>query len=192
MSDRQIRGYMLTCAYRYLKDRIGEEAAKAAFTKSMSPADRDLLQSAKSTGWYPAEVLVQASRVIAATVGGGDEAKTREAFIGLGTFTATEATGTFLKLLMRVLTPNLLAKRFPELWSRDVSRGTARVEIGHQKLCFYLSDIEGFEYCGPVAMGWTSFVLGLMGKDVKLGELNGWSLANPGPESVSFELSWTN
>jgi hypothetical protein len=188
MSDTQIRGYILTSAYDFLREGVGDDRA-ADLVRSIP--DHQLYREAKDVGWYPSDHLNALSRIIVATIAGGDEERTRKTFVDLGQFTARIAINTFLRLVIRVLNPGLMAKRFPQVWSRDFSRGQASVTLQERKLLFQLKDVQGVEHCGLVAMGYTTFLLTCMGKqDVHAGALSGWSLQTPAPETLSFEVSW--
>jgi hypothetical protein len=188
MSDLQIRGYMLTTQFKFLCQEVGETKAND-LVKDIP--DRHLYKEAGPAAWYSAVTLNALSRVIAETLGQGDTERTQQTFFELGRFTAIEASSTFLKLLMRVLTPPLMAKRFPSIWSRDMSRGRAEVDVGDKKLSFRLYDVQGFDHCALTAIGFTGYLLGLMGKEgVRGANIQGWSLATPGPEKVAFELQW--
>lgn len=189
MKERHVRGYMITTQFQYFAQQVGDAEADRYVRELPKP---EVYRQANPVEWYPVEHLAALNRAIATVLGGGDEAKTRDAFVNLGRFAAREATNTFLRLLMRVLTPNLLAKRFPQLWSRDCTVGTAAVDVQDKGFTIRLDGVEGFDHCAPTSMGFASFVLSQMGKEIVLGDLKGWSLATPGPPTVTVELRWTN
>ncbi len=85
---------------------------------------REIVASAKSATWYPVATLAELLNSIA-SLAKGDEAKARELLINCGKYMAREATNTFLRLLMR-MTPALFAKKLPDFWGRDCTRGSWR------------------------------------------------------------------
>src|SRR5262249_27998190 len=102
-----------------------------------------------------------------------------------------EATNTFLRLLMRVLTPSLFAKKMPSLWTRDNTAGSVEVDpsgIKAGRLFFKFSDVDGYAYCPPVFVGWVAFAMEAMGLKTKSITLSGWSLEAPAPKEVTLDL----
>src|SRR5688572_15123787 len=108
VNDLQIRGYMLTTHFQFLRSKVGEAKAKAAVAHI---GEHELFWLAKPAGWYPVHVFNEVSRVTLSVVANKDPLRAQDTFIALGRFMATEATNTFLRLFMRVLNPALMAKR---------------------------------------------------------------------------------
>lgn len=191
-NERLVRGYMIQSTLDYLRKSIGAERADAIVAQLPEAQRAMLAQPLKPAGWYPAEAVSLGCNLVVEHVGKGDPDRIRTSLIELGQCTAEEAAGTFLKLLMRVLTPSLLAKRFPQLFARDISFGKVTVTLEASKFTVRISGVEGFDHCAPVAMGFASFVLKQMGKNVEFGQIEGWSPATPGPDTASFSLLWDN
>lgn len=108
-----------------------------------------------------------------------------------GEYIASHATGTFLRLLMKIFTPKLFAKQLPSIWTRDITKGRFEVdttEVDEGRLIFRLKDIEGLDFVGPVAMGWIAFVMKAMNRPPQSMKLSGWSRAQPGPAEVEIDL----
>ena len=107
-----------------------------------------------------------------------------------GKFMAREATNTFLRLLMRMLTPNLFAKKLPDLWKRDCTGGRLQVQVDEQKLVCHIYDAEGYDHLAAVATGYATFALETMGKVVEKTTIHGWSVERPYQQGDWFELIW--
>ncbi len=114
--------------------------------------------------------------------------------VASGRFVATEATNTFLKLFMKVLTPTLFAKKVPDIWERD-HKGSGRFETDVTKadegrIGMKLVGADGSDHIGIAAIGFITYGLNNMGKrDIKVKQ-TGWSLATPSPHEVSYEITW--
>lgn len=183
-----MRGYVLSSAASYLREIAGEQRA-AEITASFSPHLREALAAVRPAGWCSAEDLSEAYRAVA-SISKGDEAKTRDSLIECGRYTAREASNTFLKLLMKLLTPSMFAKKLPDFWARDCTGGKIEVQLQDDRLVNRLTNMDGLEHIGPVAVGYVKFALEAMGKTITETKLYDWSLQNPGPSTCSFELHW--
>lgn len=187
----KVRGYIVKTSVEYLRSRL-EPAEAGAVMDRFSPPVRSTLETVKAIDWYPVEQMAEINQVIVDTLGKGDETRAREVLIACGRYMATEATNTFLRLLMRVLTPGLFAKKLPDLWSRDCSGGKVTVEVDEKRLVCRLAGVKDFAHCGPVSLGWATFALENMGKPVVSSKLHAWSLATPNPDEVGWEAAWKN
>jgi hypothetical protein len=188
MTAVQMRGYVLSSAAAYIKDTAGQERG-AKVLASLSPHLRRALETVKPAGWCSAENLSELYRAVASLTE-GDEDRTRESLIECGRYTAREASNTFLRILMKLLTPAMFAKKLPDFWARDCTGGKIEVQLKEDMLANRLTDMKGLEHIGPVAVGYVKFALEAMGKSVTRTKLYDWSLADPGPNNCSFEIFW--
>jgi len=188
--ERMIRGYSVKQQLSFLETQYEPAVSERLLAQVPSEVRRELAV-VKPAEWYPREHSVHILRAIAAH-GGNSEQVVQSDLVRCGTFIATEATNTFLKLLMKMLTPALFAKKIPEFWSRDMKGGRFEVESsgpGHIKL--KLSDVEGFDHIGMLSIGWITFGMQAMGKaDVNVAQ-HGWSLATPGAKQIAYDLTWS-
>lgn len=185
----KVRGYVVKTSVEYLQSRLDPAEASTVFDR-FSPSVRSTLETVKAIEWYPVEQMSEINQTIVDMLGKGDEDRAREAMIACGRYMATEATNTFLRLLMRVLTPGLFAKKLPDLWARDCSGGKVTVDVSNERLICRLTGVKDFAHCGPVSLGWATFALQNMGKPVVSSKLHAWSLATPNPDEVWFEAAW--
>lgn len=186
----QIRGYSLRQAARYLEHKFDPDARKRAI-ESMPSSSRSMLSSFDAAEWYPRDHSAALFRAIA-SARGGEEAYND--LVGCGEFIASEATNTFLRLLMRIMTPTLFAKKVPEFWKRDQRGGHFEVDVAQAdngRIGMKLADVEGYDHIGIVSIGWIKFGMSALGKkDVKIDQ-TGWSMATPGPREISYEVTWS-
>jgi hypothetical protein len=189
--DFNVRGYMVLNAASFLKKQLGEREAKAVF--DTFPADvRAAIDTAKPADWVPISAFSHITRAIASRAK-GDEAKAQDLLVTCGLYMAEEASNTFLKLLLRMITPGLFIKKIPDIWSRDCSRGKlVPDELTSDRLVVRTMDMEGFDHVVCTAAGFVTFVLKTMGKSVQKTTIHGWSLNNPCQSGAAFEISWTN
>jgi hypothetical protein len=179
---------MVTSGAAFLKKQAAvlrpgvEDAAKLS---------REVLECAANTSGstlVSAEYAAEIYRKLAALADSEDKA--RELLIVCGKEHAFEASNTFLRLIMKVLTPTLLAKKLPDVWKRDCTMGNVVAEVYEDRIRNRYHDIGGFDHIAPVAIGFVQFALEAMGKTITKAELHDWSLTTPAPETFSFDVHW--
>jgi hypothetical protein len=188
MEGFQTRGYLITTTLKYVREALPEPKRSRVLERISADTIR-LAETTKPSAWYPVASSVEMLDAIVAA-NGDDEEGARRDLINAGIFAANEATNTFLKLLMKVLTPGLFAKKLPSLYERDNSQGKVTVEADDEKLVCRMEGIAAHRNSAPMALGWATFALERMGKELETSELRGWSLATPSPDVVTFELRW--
>lgn len=190
MSNPQIRGYSLRQTARYLESKFDADTRKRVI-EAMPASSRSMLSSFDAGEWYPREHSATLFRAIAGARG-GDEAFTD--LVGCGEFIASEATNTFLRLLMRIMTPTLFAKKVPEFWKRDQRGGHFEVDVSQAdqgKIAMKLVDVAGYDHIGIVSIGWIKFGMTALGKKDIAIKQDGWSMATPGPREIAYEVTWS-
>jgi hypothetical protein len=190
--EPQIRGYSVQQQFKFLETQYpGEKSAR--LIEGIPPDVLAGIRNAKPVEWYPRRYSLELLRAIARGCDGNEE-KAAEELLRCGTFIATEATNTFLKLLMKIMTPTLFFKKMPELWARDQRGGHFEVDtasVGDKMGRLTLCDVEGFDHIGALGRGFISYGLGAIGKsDVNVVQ-TGWSLKTPGPRNVTYEVTWS-
>jgi hypothetical protein len=188
MNNAEVRGYTVIKTAEYLRQLVGEQEAKRLFN-TFSPALQHALGTATPAGWQPAVVSSELLRAVAGTAKGNEE-KAKQELVSCGKFLAAEATNTFLKLLMKVLTPGMFAKKLPSLWSRDSSHGKFEVDVFDDRISCRMLEMEHYEHITPISVGYVSFALEAMRKNITTWNMKGWSLTTPAPSESTFELYW--
>ncbi len=185
----QVRGYMFLTAVKYLQ--AASDRDSAALLAELSAQAREHLITLKSADWCPVEVFSEVTEAIA-KMGGTDE-RARDLLVHCGAEVAKEATNTFLRLFMKLMSPQLLAKKVPDLWRRDCTGGKLVLEsLDGDSLCFATSGMHGCSHAVCTAAGFVSFALGAIGKNVEGVELSGWSIEDPCSDGAAFTLRWSN
>ena len=101
---------------------------------------------------------------------------------------------TFMKLLMRMLTPAMFIRKFPDFWRRDMSSGNVSIfddDLEKKRFSIHVTDVEGFDYLGPVGVGYLGYVLDrILGHDSTKLNLLDFEFQNPGPAEFTYRVSW--
>ena len=188
MSNAEVRGYTIIKTAEYLRQTAGEQEAKRLFN-AFTPQTQHAIGTAKPAEWQAAEISSELLRAVAGLAKGNEE-KAKQELVNCGKFLASEATNTFLKLLMKVLTPSMFAKKLPSLWSRDSSHGKFEVDVYEDRIACRMLEMEHYEHITPISVGYVSFALEAMRKTIDRWNMDGWSLKTPNPSTSTFELYW--
>ena len=191
MSERTVRGYMFFGAGKYL-EKTYDDATRAAVCERMSPRVRTLMERVDNVTWYPMEDIKEVLGAIAAYHHRTD-GKAREALQDVGSCICETATNTFLKLIMKVLTPSLFTAKLPDFWRRDHKFGALAPHLfdaKQRRMTISLIDVERYDYIGPVAEGFIRFALNGVFNYKNVRSKYDWTLDNPGPASIDYEFTW--
>jgi hypothetical protein len=148
-------------------------------------------ETVKLAEWCDARYAIDVFRCIA-NHAGGDEALARELLIEAGQSISKTAANTFLRLLMKMLTPTVFAKKMPDFWRRDSTMGTLEVEIEDQRLTVYMVDMDSFDHVACTTAGFVKNAFEGMGKKIVKIETPDWSFATPYVPRSKLILTWTN
>jgi len=189
MTELKARGYILATTVGYLREVAGEEKANQTISQ-VSPELQDAIRTVSPAIWYPIPLLAELNRALVQSVAGKDEVRARELLEGCGRYMGREASNTFLRLLMRLLTPTLFAKKLPDIWKRDFTGGRLDMDVTDSRLICRIFDAQGHDHIGPISAGWIGFALKAMGKEIETTNIHKWSLAEPNANGVEIEFSW--
>ena len=193
MTTPMLRGYMVKQGTSFLESDYFEPAIRRRLIEQL-PADvKAALPTIKPAEWYPRDFLVPVMQGIASVK--NDNVGSYNDLVAYGSWCATEATNTFLKLFMKILTPTLFAKKVPEMWQRD-HRGSGGFEVDVSRaeagrIGMRLVGAEGFDHVGITAIGFITFGLNAVGKKGVKVVQSGWSMTTPSPHEVTYEATWS-
>lgn len=190
MSAPMLRGYLLQRATSFIDHYF--PAVQASQMKASLPEPlRAALLNLKAADWYPREHCIALHRSIASAAGTQDEAF--EALVSLGEFMATEATNTYLQLVMRLISPALFCKKVPKFWQRDHSEGEFAVDSADgdaRRIEMRLRNVQGFDHVGASAVGFLRFGMKAVGANANIVQ-DGWSLQAPAPTEIRYQITWS-
>lgn len=182
---------MLNSTIQYL-DKAYDDAARASIYDGISPRLRALLAKIDNVGWYP---KTEASELFAAIANhhlrtGGN---VRETLENVGVSISETAMNTFLKLILKLLTPALFKAKASDFWRRDHNFGIleiSKLDTDEREMEVALKEVDGYDYIGPVGLGFIRFALEDVFKFKNVRATYDWSIDNPGPPVVEYKLTW--
>lgn len=187
-SDRLIRGIHIIPLRDFIH-KTYDEGTKQRIYESFSPDTRDILQSVKPDDWHPIRVVAEMNRGIYTARNAPEQGY--EDVVAAGAAVAEYGVNTFMRLLIKLMTPEMLAKKWPTIWQKSHNFGRMEADVeGERRLVLTLHDVEDYDYIGATAVGFLSYSLRAMGKhDAKVVERNK-DLGRRNAPSYSFEITW--
>lgn len=190
MEELQGRGYLIAHTAGFLREKVSK-SDWAGIEGQLSPElKRHLSGKIEHAGWYPISLLNELTRQLTKTLGHNDTEASREALFQCGKYVAAEATNTFLKIFLKILTPNIFVKKLPDVFKRDFTSGRLVSDLSGSTLSCRYYELPNFEHIGALGPGFTATALETMGKQVQKIVLHDWSLEAPCVEGAGFELTW--
>ena len=188
-SDMKGRGYILAATISFLRETAGSKHAEEIL-QTVSPELQEVCRRVQPAELYPIPMFAELNGALVRHLAGNDEAKARDILIKCGRHMGREASNTFLKLLMRMLTPKLIMKKLPDFWRRDFTGGNIEVKPRENGLECFMFGIQGYDHCCPLSAGWQEYNLEAMGKSLQGTTIRKWSLDEPSRDGTSFEVIW--
>ncbi len=159
-----------------LRDRL-----KASF-----PELARSLDEIKKDDWYPLGRLVELLSAIDGVH--ADPEAGLAAIKTCGRHIAEEGASTYLKLVMKVITPRLFVRQFPTLWKRyhdfgELSVDTSKVDAN--KAVLTMTPYPGVR---GLCSGWIEYAFTLFKTRVDI--QSSWPWRGPMPRDLELRLSW--
>ena len=191
--EKKVRGGPVNALYLFVQN--GLEPPLQSQVLARIPEDlRTKLGKLEPGSWYPFEYSNQVLRAIASTE--ADPLKAGLLARQAGRYIANEAINTFLRLLVKFLSPSLFARKFHDFFRKDHNFGkieTDLSQIDQNRFVLTMSEVGGYDYVSWGASGWMIHTLSCMGcKNVQVTETLHPPPAPQNADSYRFEVSWSD
>lgn len=190
MNNMQGRGYLVEATAQFLKDKIGEQAWNEVRRQASPELQRQLDRGFEPAGWYPVSMFNELIEQLVVRVGQNDEEKVKTTLFQCGQFAATSASNSFLKILLKIMTPTLFVRKAPTMFRRDFTMGRMDVEMNDNSLSARLYEMAELPHVAAYSPGFLAFPLNAMGKNVTDVKLTEWGLDKPYVEGGGFTIEW--
>jgi hypothetical protein len=107
-----------------------------------------------------------------------------------GKVIADYAAGTYVRLLIKLMTPKILASKWPDIWRKSHNFGEMTCRLEHDRLLrMTLDDVRDYTHVAPCIVGFLTFSLNAMGlADAQVMHLD--REASPNSARYEFEITW--
>lgn len=186
--QRQVKGYMIQHSGRFiLEDPVLSGRVSGALLEQIRRNETAF----KAHDWRPVEEAIALWKAVAQLRSPGDDEGAYNDLVGCAEKMAAYATSMWLKLVLKMLTPRMFVRKFPDMFARDHNFGRIEVvSVSDTSFTARFLDVEGYDYFAPIAHGMAATVLRTIGvKDLKM-KITPWSIANPGPPELEVNAKW--
>ncbi len=190
MADRLTKGFNLEQTVLFIDQAFSASERDRIYAR-LPEQLKGRLGGLRTADWYPIDDQVAFLEAMVAVVSGPEEGERRTR--ALGRFISDAATGTFMRLVLKVLTPNIFLRKAGSIWPRMFSFGIFESDpsgFGDKRAVMILRDVGGFAHVAGVSAGWIEGVFGAMGFNdvrVRYGLLPD---VEPG-SGWRFDIDWT-
>jgi len=190
METPQTRGSAILASVTYV-DALCDGASRPHASPGFSQELKEALRDMKRTTWHPRGLWLEVLNAVVAVQ--SDTEKSYADLVGCGNAICEDAVNTFMKLILKIMTPRLFARKFPDFWTRDMRGGYMVVdgsEIDRNKVSITLKEADGWDHVGPVGCGFMGFAMQrITGGPVRV-VTDDWSLSRPARPEVTWVISW--
>jgi hypothetical protein len=191
MHEPMIRGHVIHHTARFFRLEC-DPAIALRIDASLPLEQREAMNDLSDPEWYPRRyetaLLNGVSRAFE------DEETARAQLIRCGTSLAI-GHNEFMKLLVRVLTPELFVRKLERFWARDHRDAAGYVvencDLERHSASLRLRGVAGYTHCGLIWLGWMRGILNEISPGGFSVEQHGWSWAHPDPDEIVYEVKWS-
>jgi hypothetical protein len=184
MEQRHVRGHLMRGAARFALNDLAPPAREEV--RRSVPDLSTTLDEIRKDDWYPLGRLIELITTIDRTF--PEPERGLAAILTCGKYIAEEGVSTYLKLVMKVITPRLFVRQFPTLWKRYHDFGELSVDVGdieHNRATLIMPAYPGVR---GLCSGWIEYAFGLFKTRVTID--TNWPWRAPTPERLEMRLAW--
>ncbi len=171
MADSEIKGYILQATDRCIRETY-DPATEQRIRGRLSETTRELTQKIARSRWYPASCWTEMIESACEEESTPDSRLERMRMVGR--YLAMDATGTYLRLLLKLFTPGLFLRRLPTFFERDMRPGKVEADLSaldERRVLLAIVGAEKFSYLASISSGWIDFVfeqIGVKGSAIRV------------------------
>jgi hypothetical protein len=184
MDQRHVRGHLVRGTARYALNDLAP-AARDHMKASFPDLTRSLDELRKDD-WYPVGRLVELLTAIDQQH--ADPEAGLAAIKTCGRYIAEEGASTYLKLVMKVITPRLFVRQFPTLWKRYHDFGELSVDTSKVDANTAVLTMTGYPCVRGLCSGWIEYAFTIFKTRVDI--TSSWPWRAPTPKDFTLTLVW--
>lgn len=189
MSERCTKGTNLANIVSFIDNHYSHSDRQKIYTH-ISNELKSKLKDIDSSAWYPVEHENELERAMAKVA--ANEAEVEANARALGRHIFNQALGTFMRLVIRVLTPAMFFKKTGEIWPRMFDFGSFQADasaIKDNRAVMHMRGVEGCDYIPAVSAGFIEqavTAIGYANVAVKVSPIDGEPAGN-----FRFDVQWS-
>jgi len=185
--ERLIKGVHILPLHDFIAE-LDDDERKAGIYDRMRQETREMLKSVQREQWRPMQLVADINDAIYTSC--NEPAEGYADMVAAGKVIADYAAGTYVRLLIKLMTPKILASKWPAIWSKSHNFGEMKCKLETDRLLrMTLDDVRDYTHVGPSTVGFLTFSLNAMGlPDAKVVQLE--REASPNSTRYEFQVTW--
>ncbi|NUP12534.1 MAG: hypothetical protein HOW73_41345 [Polyangiaceae bacterium] len=184
MSARNVSGMVMLGVGRYIEEELDPARRDRLHSKGQMVERANIKQDA----WYPLQPFANICRSLDELY--DDPQEGFQAVRRAGKCIAEDGASTYLRLLMKVLTPKLFIRQFPGLWKRYHDFGELTIDMQDIDKNRVVAIMPAYPCVYGLAAGWIEFAFAAFKAKADLKCDYPWRGETPDP--FRFTLTWTS
>lgn len=190
MADAEVKGYIIIATDRCVRE-VYDAPTQERIRGRLSEETRQKTEKVARSQWYPASCWTEL--IESACHEEHSPASRVERMKTVGRYLAMDATGTYLRLLLKLFTPGMFLRRLPTFFERDMRPGKVTADLSaldDRRVLLTILGAEEFCYLAPISSGWIEFVfeqIGVKGSDVNIVSPSGDETRS---DDIRLEITW--
>src|SRR5262245_50200065 len=125
--ERLVKGVHILPLHDFIAE-LGDEERTAGIYDRMRPQTREMLRAVQRDEWKPMALVADINDAIFASRAAPEQGY--DEVVAAGKVIADYAAGTYVRLLIKLMTPKILASKWPDIWRKTHNFGemTCRLE----------------------------------------------------------------
>ena len=185
--ERLIKGVHILPLNDFIAE-LRDEERRAQIYDRMRQETREMLRSVQRDEWRPMPLVADINEAIYTSRDQPEQGY--EDMVAAGKAIADYAAGTYVRLLIKLMTPKILASKWPDIWRKSHNFGamTCRLE-SDRLLLMTIDDVRDYTHVAPYTVGFLTFSLNAMGlPDAHVAHLE--RDASPNSSRYEFQITW--
>jgi hypothetical protein len=190
MDESQIRGYSIRRTASFIDTFDAETAERVR--QEVPPETLRLAQELAPEQWYPRRHAVALYEAVAKAHSEPDQMF--QDLVACGEYICQAVTNKWFRVVIRIMTPALFAKKNPSFWRRDQRGGEFGYDLSRldeHVVRMSLVDVADYTHIAPIMVGFFQCFFRAMGKRTVEVQQDAWSPTCVNPANINFDVSWS-
>jgi uncharacterized protein (TIGR02265 family) len=185
--ERLVKGLHILPLHDFIAELHGEERRGLIYDR-MRHDTREMLKIVQRDEWRPMALVADINDAI--YVSRNEPAEGYADMVAAGKVIADYAAGTYVRLLIKLMTPKILASKWPDIWRKSHNFGEMKCQLETDHLLrMTLEDVRDYTHVAPSIVGFLTFSLNAMGlPDAQVVQLD--RDASPNSTRYEFQVTW--
>ena len=185
--ERLIKGVHILPLHDFIAELRDEERRGRIYDR-MGQDTREMLRRVQRDEWKPMALVADINEAIYTSRERPQQGY--DDMVDAGKAIADYAAGTYVRLLIKLMTPRILASKWPDIWRKSHNFGEMKCVLESDHLLrMTLADVGDYTHVAPYTVGFLTFSLNAMGlPDANVTHLD--RDASPNAPSYEFQITW--